>query len=941
VTATTGALAGSPAPGLLLERESELAALRAAVGGAVEGRARVVLVEGSAGIGKTRLLAEARRLAADADLRVLVARGGELEREFAFGVVRQLFETRVAGDGSVLRGAAATAGVVFEPVELADDGLGGDPSFALLHGLYWLTVNLAGDGPLVFALDDLQWCDGPSLRFLAYLVRRLEGLPVLVLGSLRPSERRGDAALLAEIAGDPLTVSIRPGPLSEQAASRLVRERLGDADEAFSIACHATTGGNPLLLHELLKTLRAEGVRPSAAHADLAAQLGPRAASHAVLVRLARLPEGAVRMARAVAVLGDDSDLSAAAALAGIELGEAGAAAAALVGAEILRAEPPLAFVHPLVRAALYQDMPGPERELWHGRAAGLLAGSCAAAERVAAQLLASPAGGQAWVSDTLLRAARTSLRRGAAEGAVTYLTRALREPPPVERRAEVLLELSAAEALISGPAAVEHLSECYELLDDPSARGMTAQLLGRALLFTGQPAEAAALARRAAAELPPGLDDLRGALEAFELMTISLGGCDPGELERLERHRTLPVGPGLGAKMLAAVAAREWAFAGGPSAACAELSLQALAGGELIAADNGLLGAVAIITLTLADREEALDAWEVSLADAHRRGSLFAKSVISLWRGFTLYRRGELADAEASLRTAGEEFALWEVGGQEVRIHRVALMAVVLRERGDLVGARRALEQMSDPGDGSEAARYWCHSRLELLLAERRFQEALAVAEDFDRRFGYIPHPIDTPARPHHALVLDRLGRREEALALAARELELARRWGAPGTLARALRTLGTLEREAGLERLREAADVVAGSPARLEHAKALGALGAALRRARRPTEAREALRGALELADACAARALGAELRTELYAAGGRPRRTALRGPAALTASERRVAALAADGQTNREIAQALFVTPKTVELHLRNAYRKLGIGSRRELPAELATP
>jgi ATP/maltotriose-dependent transcriptional regulator MalT len=370
-----------------------------------------------------------------------------------------------------------------------------------------------------------------------------------------------------------------------------------------------------------------------------------------------------------------------------------------------------------------------------------------------------------------------------------------------------------------------------------------------------------------------------------------------------------------------------------------AELSLEALAGGELIAADNGLLGAVAIITLTLADREEALDAWEVSLADAHRRGSLFAKSVVSLWRGFTLYRRGELADAEASLRTAGEEFALWEVGGQEVRLHRVAIMAAVLRERGDLAGARRALEEMSDPGDTSEAARYWCNSRLELLIAEGRLEEALAVAEDFDRRFAFLRHPIDTPARSHQALVLDRLGRREEALALATQELELARRWGAPGTLARALRILGTLEREAGLERLREAADVVAGSPARLEHAKALGALGAALRRARRPTEAREALRGALELADACAARGLADELRTELYAAGGRPRRTALRGPAALTASERRVAALAADGQTNREIAQVLFVTPKTVELHLRNAYRKLGIGSRRELPAELA--
>jgi DNA-binding CsgD family transcriptional regulator len=939
---TVGALPGFPAPGPLLEREGELAALRTAIGDVVEGRARMVMVAGSAGIGKTRLLAEARRLATEADVRVLVARGGELEREFAFGVVRQLFEGPVAGDPSALRGAAAPASEVFEPGEHPGDGFAEDPSFALLHGLYWVLVNLVGDAPMVIVVDDLHWCDGPSLRFLAYLVRRLEDLPLLVLGSVRPAERRREAASLAEIAGDPLTVSIDLGPLSKPAAFQLVRERLGeDAEEPFAIACHAITGGNPLLLGELLKTLADEGVRPSAAEADLAAQLGPRAASRAVLVRLARLPEGAVKLAGAAAVLGDGSDLSAAAALAGIELGEAGSDAAALVGAEILRAEPPLAFTHPLVRAVVYEDIPGPERPLSHARAAEVLADLGAAPERVAAHLLASPARGKSWVSEILLRVGRTSLRRGAAESAVTYLTRALDEPPPVERRADVLLELSAAEALISGPAAVEHLSECYELLDDPRARGRTAQLLARALFFTGRPAEGAALARRAAAELPRELDDLRAELEASELITVLLGGGDPEDLERLERHRTLPVGPALGDKMLAAVAAQQWALAGGPSEECAELSLQALAGGDLIAADNGLLGAVAIITLTLADREEALSAWEVALGDAHRRGSLFAKSVISLWRGFTLYRRGELADAEASLRTAGEEFALWEVGGHEVRIHRVAIMAAVLRERGDLAGARRALEEMSDPGDRSEASRFWCNSRLELLVAEGRFEEGLAVAEDFERRFGFLRHPIDTPARSHHALVLDRLGRRQQSLALAERELELARRWGAPATLARALRIIGGIEREAGLERLREAAEVSAGSPARLEHAKALAALGTALRRARRPTEARQTLRRALELADACAARALADHVRTELYAAGGRPRRTALRGPAALTASERRVAAMAADGHTNREIAQTLFVTPKTVELHLRNTYKKLGIRSRHELPSKFTTP
>jgi DNA-binding NarL/FixJ family response regulator len=149
-----------------------------------------------------------------------------------------------------------------------------------------------------------------------------------------------------------------------------------------------------------------------------------------------------------------------------------------------------------------------------------------------------------------------------------------------------------------------------------------------------------------------------------------------------------------------------------------------------------------------------------------------------------------------------------------------------------------------------------------------------------------------------------------------------------------RSLRVLGTILRGDGIERLEEACALLEGAPARLEHAKALAALGAALRRAGKPTEAREPLRRALELADVCGAQPLMDGVRTEIYATGARPRTTALRGVHALTASERRVADLAAGGQTNRDIAQALYVTRKTVEVHLSNTYRKLGIASRREL-------
>jgi DNA-binding CsgD family transcriptional regulator len=149
----------------------------------------------------------------------------------------------------------------------------------------------------------------------------------------------------------------------------------------------------------------------------------------------------------------------------------------------------------------------------------------------------------------------------------------------------------------------------------------------------------------------------------------------------------------------------------------------------------------------------------------------------------------------------------------------------------------------------------------------------------------------------------------------------------------------LGAILRTDGIELLAEACALLGEAPARLEQAKAFAVLGAALRRARKPTEAREPLRRALELADVCGAQPLVDAVRAEIYATGARPRTTALRGVLALTASERRVADLAAEGQTNRDIAQILYVTPKTIEVHLSNAYRKLGIASRRELAGALA--
>jgi DNA-binding CsgD family transcriptional regulator len=809
-------------------------------------------------------------------------------------------------------------------------------SFAILHSLYWLTVTLAADSPLMIAVDDLHWCDEPSLRFLSYLVHRLEGLGVALLCTVRPRERQARTPLVSGIVADPAARLVRPGPLSIEATARLVSEGLGgSADEMFATACHTSTSGNPLLLKELIGMMQIEGVLPDSGQVSAVTALGPRAVSHAVLVRLGRVTDDALRLARAASVVPAGGDLALLASLAELEVGDAAAAASALVAAEILSDDAEPRFVHPLVGQAIYEDMPTPDRSLAHERAARLLRERGSPAGAVAAHLALAPAGGREWVCDVLQEAARQSLRAGSPASAVHYLARALAEPAPPERRAGLLLELGSAEAMLDSSSAIDHLTQAFEQGGDGvTVRAAAAVTLARTLLFYGRPDESVALIRRASAEMEPGAD-VRLGLEALELMAMVYGTERPPSAQRLRRRLTSGAGPG--AKMLAAVVSRQLAYGGGNADECVRLAFDALEGGELIAADNSFLSVTAILTLVRADRSEADDAWDELLHESRVRGSLVAKAGCSLWRAYASLRRGELDDVEELLESALEEF--WLLGaGTLPRAHHAGFLSGVLRERGDLAGARRVLEAVKVPRDASDHARYWLDALAELLLAEERFEEAVRVAETMERRFALLANPFDTPARLHRAVALYHLGRHEDGLALAVESLELARRWGAPGTVSRALRVLGTLERAEGLGHLRDAVDAAAGSVARLEYAKALVALGTSLRRARRPADARDPLRRGLASADALGATALVARARHELRAAGARPRTAALTGPAALTSAERRVAERAAVGQTNRAIAEALFVTTKTIELHLRNAYRKLGVSSRGQLPGTL---
>ncbi|MFJ9564556.1 BTAD domain-containing putative transcriptional regulator [Streptomyces fuscichromogenes] len=805
----------------LVDRGPQLAELCDSLRSAVVGKPRVVVIEGPAGIGKSRLLGEVAGLAAGEGVTTLTATGSRREKDYGYGAVRQLFERMVSGSGeSLLAGAAVAAGAVFGAVR------GPQPqSFAVLNGLYELTRKLVRTaGPLVLAVDDLQWCDNGSVRYLAYLAGRLEepGLPVLIAVTLRTGEPQGEE-LPEALTSAPSVVRIRPTPLTPSGVAGLVRRTLGEEpEEEFTAACHRATAGNPLLLRQLLRALHARGTRPDAAHSDGVAEAGARAVSGLVLGRMTRLPAAARDAARAVAVLGDGAaTLAEVAALMGRPQAAAAEAIVPLVRAEILREGHPYAFVHPLVGDAVYRELPPGERQLRHEQAARALSAGGAPPERTAAQLLLAPHRGDPDVVDVLCAAAREAAGRGAPDAAATYLTRVLAEPPAPERRPEVLLDLGRAETLGNGPAAVEHLRQAYDTLADPARRAAAALLLARILVFAGGHGQATEFARRAAADLPAELSDERQGLLALERISGFMHGLDQKLWRSVEDPAVEGAGPG--ARMLAANLAREAASDGVDRPRAVELARFAVADDVLQAAGEEMLFYTAGIVLHLAD-EEVGELWDTAVARAVERGSLFSVLATHLWRGFTQWHHGDLAAARRSLETAVGQSEIWGLapGAPQGR----TFLTAVLLDLGDTAGARACLERMRGWIRGAEGRRLLGESEARVLTAEGRYEEALAALDDVRHLQPALANPAWWPWSLLRVRALAGAGRRTEALALATEQLAVARGWGAPSTVGRVLRIAGRLRGPEGEPELREAVALLAPGPARLEYARALYAL-------------------------------------------------------------------------------------------------------------------
>jgi len=476
----------------LLERDGELAILAALVAQAAGGDGRVALIEGPPGIGKTRLVAAARQLASEAGMRCLSARGSPMERAFPFGVVRQLFEPMLAaGAGPRSEVFAGPASRVERMLAAESEPADSDGPFAVYHGLYWLTANISATGSLALLVDDLHWGDPPSLAAVEYLGRRLDGLPVLLVIASRAREPGFDRSALDTLGQEPATREVTPRALSEAATAGLLRARLPAADDGFCRACHAATGGNPLLVAELASALAAEGITGQADDAARVAQVGPEAVARAVRLRLARLSDEARSLAEAASVLGDGTPLEDAAALSRLDLPAAMTAATALAEADLLRAEETVSFVHPVVRSAVYASLGPFGRRDAHAHAVQLLTRAGRPAERVAAHVLRCPPAADPDAVEILRTAARRSMADGATGLAADYLLRALDEPPPAGQRPEILFELGTAERLQDLPRAAGHLQEALTLTGDPARRTQIALGLGRALFGVRRAGEA------------------------------------------------------------------------------------------------------------------------------------------------------------------------------------------------------------------------------------------------------------------------------------------------------------------------------------------------------------------------------------------------------------------------------------------------------------------
>jgi hypothetical protein len=814
---SSGADVGHTSVTTLLERELEVGVLSDSLTEAERGRGCVVLIEAPAGLGKTSLLTATCETAAEAGFACLRARATILERDFAYGCMRQLLEPVVAKASDPERdrlfdGAAALSMPLFAATDAARFPQSVDSGFSMLHGLYWLLNNIADEAPLVLAVDDIHWSDTESLRFCNYLAPRLDGLQLVLLAASRSGETVPTD--LARLAAGPETVLLRPRPLSTEATLRLCENRLGaDVAPEFAAACREATGGNPFLLEALLSEVGESELPPESGEAGNVLGIGPAPVAEAVLLRLSERPRAATALVRAVAILGDGASLAEAARLAEVPEEKAATAADLLVQLAILKRGERLEFAHPILREAVYDDIGSHERTEAHGRAARILAESGASEERVAAQIVeAEPAGDPERV-ELLRRVAADALARGAPAAAAAWLGRALAEPPPTPSRAQVLLELGSAEVLVAEPAAAAHLAAAVDLIRDSGQIATSARLLAYALTMSGNADAAVDALESAVRVVEPADRELALTLEAelaIQAQAARREARAPAA-RRLERHVEL-AGATPGERLMLAFLAFERARASESAREAAANIERALSDGWLSSEERlDFSGAFYLLMVGLRDTDE-LDLAEAALAraltDAQDRVSIPALGFVLAHRAVISSRRGAIGRAGDDAQTS-----LQLLTGHGIPLGAHLALAILIEALIEAGQVERAEHELSSSGLGEDippsmASNPLLEARGLLGLAAGRTRNGLDDLIEFGRRdelWGGA-NPLASRWRSSASLALFAMGDGEQASRLALEDLERSRRWGAPSGIGVALRATGLAGNgAASVERLRE----------------------------------------------------------------------------------------------------------------------------------------
>jgi len=933
-------------------REAELGALGEALGRVAAGGPAVVLVEGEAGIGKTRLLAQVLQDARGRGMQVAAGRAEELERTrpfgllaAAFGCARSAADPRRAAIAALL--GAPGAGELGPITVTSDPGL----RFRVVDALTDLVEELALAGPLVIGLDDLQWADPSSLLTVGVLARRLDGLPVGVIGCLRPFPR---GAELDRLAGALQAAGARHlilRPLTGEAVAGLVAQAVAAEPGPRLLAEVAGAAGNPLFITELLGALAQEqAITTADGRAEAAETVLPPTLRLTILRRVSFLPEPALQALRSASILGSGFSLTDLATITGRPAVDLAAVLGEAIRARVLEDDGVrLRFRHELIRDAIYQDLAGSVRRALHREAGQRLAQAGAPALQVAEHLA-----------------------RGASPGdaeAVAWLARAARQAAP--RSPEVAADLLGRAAGLMA-------------LGDPGRDRLLAERAG-SLMWAGRSADAEAACRSLLGrDLDPSLEDAVRACLGHALLT---GGQAPEGLCELERACQSPLltdAERAEAQAWASFARMLVVDLDGAAAAAGEARSVAVAAGDDVATSISM-AALAMNSLRRGDLREALQiADEAVLLADQSPGRLGHRFPVHIPRGYVLVEFDRLDEARSTIETGmriSEELGIgwglvvyhvvralerfiaghWDDAVAEIEtgtgvvsvtgdsyspVLGRSVLSLIRLHRNDLPGVRDAVGAV--PGElsalgGGYRGDWFAWTRALLLEADGELADAFETLSDcWDRcaRSGSaLEYPVIGPDLARLALSAGDAGRARD---VAAAVTSVAARNQVPWITGAALRCQGLAENNAGI--LQAAVSAYARGRRPLELALTCEDAGAAV--ARRGDVARacqfldqaitvyERLDAARDLARAEAA------LRQMGVRRGRRVTHSrAQSGWQSLTPSERAVVDLVAEGLSNPQIGQRLYVSRRTVQTHLAHVFAKLQIASRAQLAAEAA--